>query len=170
MPLLSIQNQLEDSITGIEELYISARNFESIGNLPINNLFYYSPFRSNLSKSDYLNSSIAWWKIDVPNFDCNLSIKQIADDNGKYYLHVLKGNIAAPSPELIKQMAILSELGVWTLAKPAGELCYVIAEIECFGALSFEVDYGNALGKGARSLIFTIEQKMLVPAEKLAVA
>jgi hypothetical protein len=133
-------------------------------------MFPYSPATSGLSMQNVLDLELYWLPLHVPNFECGMTIEKVTDDNGTYYLHTISGEIPAPTDELIKQLGILEKVGVWSMAKPVNELAYMLAEYECFGKLSFDIDLGKAPGKGARKLTFSIEQKMLVPAEKFTVA
>ena len=170
MPLIPVQKQYEDSIPGIEELYITPRNFEQFGNIPLNSNFVYSPFNSGESMQSLLDGYLPWFALHCPNFNCGMNIKPVTDDNGTYYLHTIQGEIPAPTDELIVLLGNIQNEGCWSMAKLNNEAAYMIAEQDCFGTLSFDVVTGEGPASGTRLLTFTIEQKMLVPAQKFSVA
>ena len=170
MPLIPIKNQLEDSIPGIEELYICPRNYLGVNSIPINSNFFYNPFTFGGNHIQVVNEYDNWFALHCPNFNCGLRIVPVTDDNGTYYLHTIKGEIPAPTDELITVLGNIQSEGCWSIAKPYNEPAYMIAEAECFGTLEFDVTTGEGPASGSRLLTFTIEQKMLVPAQKFSVA
>lgn len=170
MPLIPVQKQIEDSIPGIEELYITARNFIGVNSIPINSNFIYNPFTFGGSHQQVVNEYDNWIAMHCPNFNCGLSIKPVTDENGTYWLHTIQGEIPAPTDELIVLLGNIQNEGCWSMAKPYNEPAYMIAEDNCFGTLEFDVTTGEGPASGTRLLTFTIEQKMLVPAQKFSIA
>lgn len=170
MPLIEVEKQYEDSIPGIVELYITPRNFEQYGNYPLNSNFAYNPSNSGESAQTIIDYSLPWIAMHCPNFECGLSIKPVTDENGKYWLHTIQGEIPAPTDEFIELLGNFQTEGCWTMAKKNNEAAYMIAEQDCFGTLDFEVLTGEGPASGTRKLLFTIEQKMLVPAQKFSIA
>lgn len=168
MPLIPVTKQIEDSIPGIEHLFISARNYAGISALPLNSNFVYRPMISEENADSIIaNFGLYWAPLHCPNFECSLNIEPVTDDNGTFYMHTINGKIPSPTPELIVLLGNIQKEGCWSMAKPYNEAAYMIAEDNCFGTLNFEVTTGEGPSSGTRVLNFSIEQKMLVPAEKL---